>query len=353
MAASASRCVVIVRRAGKSPPGGARRARSAPREQRSEQQHRSAQPADQRGIGLVAVTRGQRTRSVVSRCPRPRRQGRPAARAITSTSRMRGTLVSTHSSVVSRQAASSGSAAFLLPSTVDPARQPAAALNRALTYVRFLCTRGARAGSPAPMSSIPGRRSLRAASTPKRVARRRALQRSMSARMSPAVAPPSLTMKLPCVGRHAARRPRARPSAPRDRRARQPTTECRRARDRVDGSGFWKMQPALGDVQRLRALAERQRLAGDGAERGRIARRDPKDPPTADLAASDAAGCDRSRTPSSAAGTSARAVRAVDDRDPRRPARRSGGRRSARCRRPRRQRFPACRPTPRGRRSHG
>ena len=38
-------------------------------------------------------------------------------RAITSTSPMRGTLVSTHSSSVSRQAASSGSAAFLLPST--------------------------------------------------------------------------------------------------------------------------------------------------------------------------------------------------------------------------------------------
>src|SRR5262249_5340756 len=38
-------------------------------------------------------------------------------RAITSTSLIRGTLVRTHSSVVSRHAASSGSAAFLLPST--------------------------------------------------------------------------------------------------------------------------------------------------------------------------------------------------------------------------------------------
>src|SRR5581483_4201059 len=40
---------------------------------------------------------------------------------ITSTSLMRGTFVSTHSRSVSRQAASSGSAAFLLPSTAtDP-----------------------------------------------------------------------------------------------------------------------------------------------------------------------------------------------------------------------------------------
>src|SRR4051812_43336640 len=38
-------------------------------------------------------------------------------RAITSTSLIRGTLVSSHHSVVSRQAASSGSAAFLFPST--------------------------------------------------------------------------------------------------------------------------------------------------------------------------------------------------------------------------------------------
>src|SRR5262249_50216202 len=39
------------------------------------------------------------------------------SRAITSTSLIRGTLVSTHSSFVSRHAASNGSAAFLLPST--------------------------------------------------------------------------------------------------------------------------------------------------------------------------------------------------------------------------------------------
>src|ERR1051326_1523778 len=43
------------------------------------------------------------------------------SRAITSTSLMRGTFVSTHSSVVRRQAARSGSAEFLLPSTsTDP-----------------------------------------------------------------------------------------------------------------------------------------------------------------------------------------------------------------------------------------
>jgi hypothetical protein len=38
-------------------------------------------------------------------------------RSSTSTSRMRGTLSSTHGSLVNRHAAISGSAAFLLPST--------------------------------------------------------------------------------------------------------------------------------------------------------------------------------------------------------------------------------------------
>ena len=69
MRPSASRCVAIVRRAGKSPPGGASRAAPAPREQRTEQQHRSAQPPDQRRDPASLVTVAQRTRSVVVPMP--------------------------------------------------------------------------------------------------------------------------------------------------------------------------------------------------------------------------------------------------------------------------------------------
>ncbi len=43
----------MVRRAGKSPPGGAIQARPRARQQRPEQQHRAAQPADQGAVGLV------------------------------------------------------------------------------------------------------------------------------------------------------------------------------------------------------------------------------------------------------------------------------------------------------------
>ena len=43
----------MVRRAGKSPPGGASRARPAPRQQRPEEQHGAAQPADHGAVRLV------------------------------------------------------------------------------------------------------------------------------------------------------------------------------------------------------------------------------------------------------------------------------------------------------------
>ena len=88
------------------------------RQQRSEQQHRPAQPADQRAIRHMAAQPSARGRA--ASCCRCRRTSAPrsrSSRAITSTSPIRGTLVSTHSSSVSRHAASSGSAAFLLPST--------------------------------------------------------------------------------------------------------------------------------------------------------------------------------------------------------------------------------------------
>ncbi len=59
----------------------------------------------------------QRTRSVVLPMPSTSPPRSRISRAITSTSLIRGTLVRTHSSFVSRHAASKGSAAFLLPST--------------------------------------------------------------------------------------------------------------------------------------------------------------------------------------------------------------------------------------------
>ncbi len=64
-------------------------------------------------------------------------------RAITSTSPIRGTLVSTHSSSVSRHAASSGSAAFLLPSTATrPSRRCPPSISsvdiREVLYVRIV-----------------------------------------------------------------------------------------------------------------------------------------------------------------------------------------------------------------------
>src|SRR5204863_1788363 len=62
-----------------------------------------------------------RTRRVVLPMPSTSAPRSSISRAITSTSLIRGTLVSTHSSRVSRHAASSGSAEFLLPSTAtDP-----------------------------------------------------------------------------------------------------------------------------------------------------------------------------------------------------------------------------------------
>ena len=52
-----------------------------------------------------------------------------SSRAIASTSAIRGTLVSTHSSVVSTHAASSGSAAVLVAFDLDGTGEAAAAFN--------------------------------------------------------------------------------------------------------------------------------------------------------------------------------------------------------------------------------
>ena len=69
------------------------------------------------GSGSSLVTLEHRTRSVVVPSPATRAPRSMSRCAMTSTSLMRGMLVNTHSSRVNKQAASNGSAAFLLPST--------------------------------------------------------------------------------------------------------------------------------------------------------------------------------------------------------------------------------------------
>src|SRR5581483_3845364 len=124
MTISASRCVLIVRRAGKSPPGAPRyarprRASNGPSSSTDPRKRPTSAPS-----GSSLTTSGQQIRSVVLPIPSTSAPRSSSSRAITSTSLMRGTFVSTHASVVSRHAASSGSAAFLLPSTsTDPDRR--------------------------------------------------------------------------------------------------------------------------------------------------------------------------------------------------------------------------------------
>ena len=92
------------------------RGRRAPAAVRAAAPSRAAgRPARDPGCGCA--TFGARMRSVVLPMPSTSAPRSRSSRAITSTSPIRGTLVSTHSSSVSRHAASSGSAAFLLPST--------------------------------------------------------------------------------------------------------------------------------------------------------------------------------------------------------------------------------------------
>ena len=194
-----------------------------------------------------------------------------SSRAITSTSLMRGTLVSTHSSVGEQARGEQRQRGVLVAFDVDAARQRGGRLQSAVSTLR--------ASSRQPRSRR-GRRSRRAARR-RSASRTLAWQRSISARMSPRVAPPSLTMKLPCVGETRAP-PIARALQPRaiDQRAGRPR-ECRPAPRRGRDPDSGRCSPALGDVERLRPLPERQRLARDRAQRRRLARRDTRRPPTA------------------------------------------------------------------------
>ena len=151
---------------------------------------------------------------------------------------------------------------------LDGARQPLAAFNQQCGHANIASEIDR---SRVVARNRPDTRSLRAAR--RRIARappRR--HRSISRRMSAAVAVPSLTMKLPCVGETRAP-PTAAPlsparstSAPADHG--MPVRHAVAARLRVleDAAGARR-------VERLRPLAERQRLARRRAQRRRIARR--------------------------------------------------------------------------------
>ena len=154
---SAWMCVLIVRRAGKSPPGGARRAapRRASSGPSSSTEPRSLPTSTGSGRSLVIDSHLIRSVDVPAPCtvaPRPW-----MISSSTSTSRIRGTLLMTHSSSLRRQAAISGSAEFLLPSTatVPDSRRPPSILKVAISPPP--------AREPAPDARIRSRQSLRAA----------------------------------------------------------------------------------------------------------------------------------------------------------------------------------------------
>src|SRR5204863_5853335 len=203
-----------------------------------------------------------------STCP-PRSR---ISRAITSTSLIRGTLVRTHSSTVNRQAASSGSAEFLFPSTstaLDRRWPPSinsvdinsrSSLRACSHFSDTLLVEGAEIddllaqldaeavadGGPALIDQAPDGGSRRVPFVHNEVAVRR---RDAGARERGAL--------------------HARPI---DERAGRPGETVRHgvaARVRI-----LKDAPRAGRVERLRPLAKGERGARDGAKRGGLARRD-------------------------------------------------------------------------------
>src|SRR4029450_11768656 len=107
-----------------------RRARSGPR--------RRTDPRSlptRTGSGRSVTTDSQRTRKVDVPAPETVAPRPCISCTITSTSRIRGMFVRTHSSSLNRHAASSGSAEFLLPSTatLPSSRRPPSILNVAMS----------------------------------------------------------------------------------------------------------------------------------------------------------------------------------------------------------------------------
>ena len=180
------------------------------------------------------------------RCPRPRRRGRASRRAITSTSPMRGTLVSTHSSSVSRQAASSGSAAFLLPST---ATRPSSRWPPSISSVDI--SSALPADSPRPrVSPAPNPRNTGSGRrrTPKRILDPARDARRQSAPRRRRVAPPRFTIASGCFVE--------RPTAP----SRSP--RAKPARSMSHAAGIFTVPSGCAKRRRRRAGARRDPLRG-------------------------------------------------------------------------------------------
>ena len=253
IAASASRCVDDRAARGKIAARRRQPRAPAPRQQRAEEQHRAAQAADERAVRLVLRDlRAAHAQRRACRCPRPAAPRSISSRAITSTSLMRGTLVSTHSSVVSRQAASSGSAVFLLPSTstapdrrwppsISKCRHESVVVSVSVPATQLLSS----SGSAGRHRSRRDRRSLPAARRRSARARRPGTGRSAGGCRAPSRVP-SLTMKLPCVGET-----RAPPMATPFRPARSTSAPA----DHGMPSGHARRGPAPGSERCSRRLA--------------------------------------------------------------------------------------------------
>ena len=287
IAASASRCVAIVRRAGKSPPGGARCARPAARAaDRAAAPSRADRPTSA-GSGSSVVTVAQRTRSVVLPMPSTVAPRSSSSRAITSTSLIRGTFVSTHSSVGQQTRRQQRQRGVLVAFDLDAARQP-----------RPPSIMSVAMSAPLIVASKPRYTISSRSSTPNAFADARACTARSDARMSAAVAPPSLTMKLPCVGET-----RAPPST----RALQPGAIDERAGRPRDARPAPRRAPAPDSERCSRRSASRAAASAceTPATRAR-SRAAPPGSPSVDAEvgrrggprASAAGGCGRSRTPS-------------------------------------------------------
>ena len=149
-------CVLMVRRAGKSPPGGASRAapRRASSGPRSSTEPRSFPTST--GSGRSVVIDAHLILRVDVPAPSTVAPSPRMISSSTSTSRIRGTLLMTHSSSLRRQAAISGSAEFLLPSTatLPDSRRPPSILKVAINPPQ--------PREPAPGARIRATQSLRA-----------------------------------------------------------------------------------------------------------------------------------------------------------------------------------------------
>ena len=231
-----------------------------------------------------------------------------------------------------------------LPSAGTP---PAAAARRSCCPRRRRGPTGAgrRGSRRSDTSRTPRARRPRPAVRHRNARARVARGASMSARMSRAVAPPSLTMKFACTRRDRARRRSDGPSGPRDRPARRPTPArppAPRSRARIR---ILKTQPALGSASgcvRLRCASDARAVArsASGSPRADRELRPHHDSRRVSLQPARVVGkahlCRAARSTASPPRLTSRTrVHALAD---------IARRRSARCRRSRRRRCRACRP---------